>query len=272
VGSVAFLSPESALNATQLFQAGKLQEAIDAQIQAVKAKPGDHGVRLFLFELLAFAGDLDRAQKHLDVVTYGEMELDAAVATYRKLLDSERARRQVYADGTSPQFLEEPPAHVKLRLEALGHLRQGKPDLARQLLTEAETTTPVLKGTLNDKPFELLRDADDVFGTVIEVMAKGNYFWVPLEQIESIDMNPPRFPRDVLWRPALLATKSGSAGDAFLPSLYPGTHEQPETNLKLARGTDWIQNAGPVRGIGVHTFLAGEDASTLLDWRKLRIE
>ena len=51
------------MNANELFQAGKLQEAIDTQIAQVKANPADQGKRLFLFELLAFAGELDRARR-----------------------------------------------------------------------------------------------------------------------------------------------------------------------------------------------------------------
>ncbi len=49
------------MNATELYRAGKLQEAITAQVAEVKANPTDQGKRLFLFELLVFAGDLDRA-------------------------------------------------------------------------------------------------------------------------------------------------------------------------------------------------------------------
>jgi len=56
------------MNATDLFKAGRLQAAIDAQIQEVKAKPADHGRRLFLFELCAFAGDLERARRQIDAL------------------------------------------------------------------------------------------------------------------------------------------------------------------------------------------------------------
>src|ERR1051326_7979461 len=88
-----------AMDASQLFKAGKLAEAIDAQIAVVKSKPTDHGARMFLFEMLAFSGDLDRAQKQIDAINYGEMELDAAVQEYRKLLDGERSRKQVFEIG-----------------------------------------------------------------------------------------------------------------------------------------------------------------------------
>ena len=66
------------MSASALYKAGKLKDAIDAQIQEVKAKPGDQARRLFLFELLAFAGDLEKAKKQIEVLNFPEMELMAA--------------------------------------------------------------------------------------------------------------------------------------------------------------------------------------------------
>jgi type VI secretion system protein ImpE len=261
------------MTATELYKAGKLQEAISAQVQEVKSHPADHAKRLFLFELLAFAGDLERARKHIDVVNYGDLGLDAAVVSYRKLLDAEQARRRFFHEGVRPEFLAEPPEHVSLRLEAVDRLREGRPADAAALLARADAGAPGhLRGQLNGKPFDALRDADDLFGTVLEVMAHGSYYWVPLEQVVTLAMNPPRFPRDLLWVPARLELQ-GAAGDVFLPALYPGSHEHPDDQLKLARGTDWKSaEGGPVQGVGLHTFLVGEDPVSLLEWRQLEVE
>jgi type VI secretion system protein ImpE len=254
-----------------LYRAGKLQEAIEAQVQEVKAHPADHARRLFLFELLAFAGELDRAQKQIDVLKFEEAELETAQLGYRKLLDSERSRRRLFSEGVQPQFLADPPEHVRLRLDAVNRLRENRPAEAVELLGRANAAAP-LNGKLNDKPFDCLRDADDLFGTVLEVMAHGNYFWVPLEHVESLMMRPPRFPRDLLWVPGRLELKD-TAGDVFLPALYPGTHEHPDDAVKLGRMTDWKSAEGaPVRGLGLRTFLAGDDAVSLVEWRELHIE
>jgi protein involved in temperature-dependent protein secretion len=43
------------MTASELFQAGQLQAAIDAQTQKVKANPADQAARLFLFELKGLA-------------------------------------------------------------------------------------------------------------------------------------------------------------------------------------------------------------------------
>lgn len=261
------------MSASELYKAGRLQEAIDAQTQQVKANPTEQGKRLFLFELLAFAGDLDRARRQIDAVQYGQPELDTAVLAYRQLLDAEAARRHLFHDGQQPHFFADVPEQVRLRLEAVNRLRENRPAEALELLNQASAAAGELRGQLNGKPFESLRDCDDLFGPVLEVMAKGHYFWVPLEQVAGLALNPPKYPRDLLWLPAKLALKDGAEGDVFLPALYPGSHEHPENQVKLGRMTDWKQaEGGPVLGVGLRMFLVGEDAVSLLEWRDLQIQ
>jgi type VI secretion system protein ImpE len=258
------------MSATELFKAGHLQDTINAQIQEVKASPADQGKRLFLFELLAFAGDLDRARRQIEALKYNELELESAALNYRKLLDAEEARRRVFRDGVMPQFLVPPPEHLRDRLEAINSLRAGKVAEAGELLRQADEAAPALKGELNGKPFSTLRDCDDLFGPVLEVMAHGDYYWLPLEQVDALTMNPPKFPRDLLWVPAKLSVRDGPAGDVYLPALYPGTHEHADDQVRLGRATDWTQpDPGPVRGVGLRMFLADDDALSLLEWRQL---
>ena len=260
------------MSASDFFKAGKLQDAIDAQLKEVKAAPADHGKRLFLFELLSFAGDLDRARRQIDAVNYGEMERDTAVLAYRKILDSEQARRRLFSEGLTPQFLAPPPEHVQLRLEAVNRLREGRPTEAAEVLARAAAATPAVPGKLNGKAFNSLRDADDLLAGILEVFSQGNYFWLPLEQIDTVSMNAPKYPRDLLWAPAHLEVREGPAGDVFLPALYAGSHEHQDNQVKLGRSTDWKSaEGGPVLGAGLRTFLVDDDATTLLEWRQLEI-
>jgi type VI secretion system protein ImpE len=258
------------VNAGELFKANKLREAVEAQVQEVKARPADHARRLFLFELLVFAGDLDRAQRQIDAQQYEEPELQAAQLGYRRLLDAERARRRLFSDGQQPEFLADPPEAVRLRLEAVQRLRAGRGAEAAQLLGQADAAGPALQGQLNGKPIAGFRDCDDLFGGVLEVMAHGNYYWVPLEHLDGLTMAAPRFPRDLIWAPARLELKD-SAGDVFLPVLYPGSHEHPDDQVKLGRMTDWRPaGEGPIRGLGQRVFLAGDDGVNLTEVRELR--
>jgi type VI secretion system protein ImpE len=261
------------MNAGELFKAGKLQAAVDAQLQEVKRHPADQAKRLFLFELLVFSGDLDRARRQIDAVTYGEAERDTVVAGYRRLLDAEQDRRKLFQDGKKPQFLGPQPEHVQWRLEAINCLRGNQQKEALELLNRANAAVAPQVGMLNATPFTSLRDADDLFAHVLEVMAKGVYSWVPLEVIDSLALNPPRQPRDLIWFPARLDLRDGQSGEVFLPVLYPGTYEQPDEQLKLGRLTDWKSaEGGPVLGVGLRTFVAEGHAVPLLDWRELQLQ
>jgi len=259
------------MDSTELYKAGKLQDAVTAQIQLVKSNPADHAKRLFLFELLVFSGDLERAGRQLAPINYNDPETETALLNYRQLLVAEEARRSLFEKGTPPKFLVSVvPEHAKLRLEALNQLREGHPAEASKTLARANEASPVIKGKLNDKPFEEFRDCDDILGSVVEVMAKGNYFWVPLETIESIAMNGPRFPRDLIWIPARLDSRQGESGEMFLPAIYPKSHLEADEQVKLGRVTDWkgAENE-PVYGVGSKLYMAGEDAVSILDWRAL---
>lgn len=261
------------MNASELYREGKLQQAIEAQIGEVKANPLDHARRLFLFEMLAFAGELDRARKQADAIQYKEVELDVALQGYKKLLECEQARRRVFTEGISPKFLIEPaPEHVQLRLQAVNLLREKRSKEAAELLQRAAEITPEVRGEINDKPFELFRDADDLFGGILEVMAHGGYFWVPIEQVCSLASAAPRFPRDLLWLPARMEL-TDQQGEVFLPTLYPSSYQHSDPNIQLGRTTDWKGEEGePILGVGLRTFLVGEDAISILDIRNLSID
>jgi len=260
------------MNASELYKAGKLQDAIDAQIKEVKASPADNGKRLFLFELVSFAGDLDRGRRQIDAINYGEAERDTAVLAYRKCLDAEQKRRQLFKDGVKPQFLAPEPEHVNLRLEAVNRLREGNQAEAAALLAKAAEATPAVKGLFNQKPFTTLRDCDDLFAGILEVMSQGNYFWLPLEQIDTLAMKPPKYPRDLLWVPAHLAVREGPEGDVFLPVLYPNSHEHADDQIRLGRMTDWKGGeTGPVLGVGMRIFLVDDADKPLPEWRELQV-
>ena len=236
------------MNASELFKAGKLQAAIDDQLQLVKEKPADGARRLFLFELLVFAGDIDRAMKQGELIKFGDVEIDTAMQGYVKLLFNEKARRQVLREGGKPQFFGPPPDFIQPRLDALALMQAGKHNEAADLL--ASNPPPEIKGTINGKPFDNLVDCDDLFGPILEVMTVQGYFWVPFASIRSLTSEAPKYPRDLFWMPATLELDD-QEGPVFVPTIYPFSHEHKDDAVKLGRATDWIggENA-PVRGAG----------------------
>ena len=260
------------MTASELFESGKLREAIDAQIAKVKAQPANNPARFFLFELFLFSGELDRARKQLDVLRYDDPQHIAAIEQYRNALDAEVKRRAVFAGTEQPKGLTDGPAHVMQRFEALPYLARGEIAEGQRRLDEANASVPALKGTINGLPFEGLYDADARFGTVLEVFGSGGiYSWVPLENVESITLNAPAAPRDVILRPANLVLTDGIEGDVLLPGLYPGSWQSADEELQLGLATDWLGTDGEaIRGVGLRQFLAGTAPHPMTTLRAIR--
>jgi len=260
------------MTASELFRAGQLQAAIDAQTQKVKAHPADQAARLFLFELLLFSGDLDRARKQLDVLKYDKPEATAAVDSYRHALTAEQTRRDVLAGKGRPKFLGPVPSHVEARLQALQNYASGDRAGGDTTLMNANAEAPEVQAILNSQTVAGLRDADDLFGSVLEVFGGENYVWVPLENVESVSVNPLTNPRDVILRPAHLVLRDGPSGDVLLPALYPESRSHPDEAVRVGRVTDWVGGeTEPIRGVGGKLFTAGDNWVRFADWQTLQV-
>ncbi len=259
------------MTAQELFQAGKLTEAVKAALEAVKNAPADRMKRFALAEILAFSGDLERADKHLDAIASPENQDLLAILQFRQLLRAEGIRQQVFAEGRSPSFLTAPGEDEKKRLEALLALRKGNAAEAFGLLTAADDARAKVPGTCDGTPFEDIRDLDDIVGPFLEVITtKGTYYWVPFTHIQSVEFHKPERPRDILWRKAKLVARDGLDGDVFVPTLYVNTAKEADDELRVGRATEWRGNDGePTRGIGHRQLLMGEEAKPLLTLSKL---
>jgi type VI secretion system protein ImpE len=260
------------MSARDHFAAGRLSAAIDAQLQEVKSAPLDSGRRTFLFELLAFAGQWERAGQQLAVLAQETSEIGWGATVYQNLLVAEETRRKVFAGQARPEVFMDPPAFMAERLVALEHLTRGSSEAIAaglEKLQKSDAQTPVVRGTLNDKPVEELRDADDLLAPILEVMIMRDYVWVPWSQVRELEVEAPKHPRDLLWTPASIILADGEQRRAYLPSLYPGTAAADRDELKLGRLTDWVvpEVDGPVRGVGQHLLVAGDADFGLLEVR-----
>jgi type VI secretion system protein ImpE len=250
------------------FKAGNLQAAVAAALDHVRNSPTDRPGRFALAELLVFSGDLERADKQLDMLASSPNQQDMlAVMMLRQVLRGEMTRRQVFEEGRPPEFLSPPPPAAKSALEGLIRIREGKPGEAVPFLDTAEEARPRLKGKLDGAAFEDFRELDDLTGPVMEVVTgHGKYYWVPLETIASLKFEPPSLRMDLYWRRAKLIVRGGPEGDVFIPCLYIGSHADPDDAIKLGRKTDYRGGDGtPTRGVGQKEFLVGEDVKPVME-------
>ncbi len=254
----------------ELYQAGQLQAAIQALTAEVRANPADAPARIFLFELLSFAGEWDRAQKQIEVLGQAGPNEALAVLVYQSNIQAERLRQRLFSEGLHPHFLNEPPPYVDRHLEAINRIREGSFAEARELLDRAEEERPALSGTLNGRPFGDFRDSDDVIGPVLELIVKDKYAWLPFEQIRRMEVTPPSKLRDLVWARAKVEALDGTVGDVYLPALYEGTCRNADDQLRLGRMTSWIALSDDLsRGAGLKTFQTDEDDVALFEARQV---
>jgi type VI secretion system protein ImpE len=262
------------VTASELFRAGRLKEAISAALDEVRNNPTDPGRRLFLSELLCFSGELERADNQLDALGTSDPKIMPCIVTFRQLIRAEQHRREVFTQGRPPEFLSRPEGAVKMLLEAATVAREGASHDAARLLEQAEQSRSRLKGTCDGTSFEDFRDLDDQVSCILEVLTtQGNYYWVPIAQVESIEFHKPQRSRDLLWRCTHLVVRDGPDGEVYVPVLYPGAAEEAEDDLRLGRRTDWRGGDGiAVRGVGQRTFLVGDDARAILELKTITFE
>ncbi len=248
------------MKAKELYEAGKLDDAIAAAVAEVKRHPADSAQRWLLCELLCFSGELERVDKHLDLIGNQDPKAIAPISLFRQLVRAEQAREEFRREGRLPEFMGKPSAQLQLRLEASIRIREEKFDEAAQLLGRAEEQRSPVAGTSAGEPFDDWRDMDDLTAPLLEVFTStGKYFWIPIESVAKIEFRKPERLSDLLWRRAELSVCGGPDGEVFLPTLYAGSHEQPDDQMRLGRLTDWRGgDASPVRGGGQRMFMVGE--------------
>src|SRR5260370_28435666 len=90
------------MKAQELFQAGKLDESVQALGAELRDNPADARRRTFLFELLCFAGDYQRAEKHLDVLASDGRAAEMGTMLYRAALHADRIRQAIFEQKDYP--------------------------------------------------------------------------------------------------------------------------------------------------------------------------
>jgi type VI secretion system protein ImpE len=206
------------MNPQELYRAGRLSDAIKALSAELRDNPTDVRRRTFLFELLCFAGEYERADKQLEVLSQAGPDSEMGVLVYRSALFAERQRQDLFERG------EFPGAH------------------------EPDDERPARGGTVNQKTFRFFADADPRTGAMLELFAAGNYLLLPLEHVASIEIPQPRKLRDLIWTPAAVRTtpafKGSELGEVLLPVLAPFSWRHPDEAVRLGRMTVWEKPDG----------------------------
>jgi type VI secretion system protein ImpE len=230
------------MKAKALYQAGKLNEAIESLSAELRDNPTDAQRRTFLFELLCFAGDYDRADKHLNFLSGQSSQAQMGAVLYMSALHAERLRHKLFAESDFPTA---PVDESKAR-----------------------------GGTWNGQPFESIEDSDPRIGARLELFAAGAYLWIPFEHIEVMEFQPPKRVRELLWRPALVRTgpafKDKELGEVMVPVLSPFSWKNKDDQVKLGRATVWeTPEGGDPLPQGQKTYLIDGEDIPILELEKI---
>jgi type VI secretion system protein ImpE len=232
------------MTAAELYQAGRLDEAITALGDALRSDPTDVRRRTFLFELLCFAGAYDRAEKQLDVLARADNDALTGALLYRGALHAERTRQGMFAAGGMLPSSRQPAA---------------------------------VTGTFNGQPFRSMVDADPRIGARLEIFAAGQYTWLPLEHVSSVVMEPPRRLRDLLWAPVIVRPSEQmrelELGEMLMPVLTPFAWQHADPLVRLGRTTDLETLVdGADAPVGQKLWLIDDEEVPVLELRELVIE
>jgi len=231
------------MTALELYRNGELKEAIKVLGEELRSHPLDTKRRTFLFELLCFAGNFDRAEKQLDVLADSSTQSAAGALMYRSALHAERTRQDLFAKRAYP--------------EAISSI-------------EPQT------GTWNGENFSIIHDADPRIGANLEVFIAGSYTWIPMKYMENLEIAKPESLRDLIWARARVQTSSAfrlqDLGEVLLPVLSPFSFQQADEVVQLGRSSVWeISDAGVETPFGQKLmWIDGEEIPLLeirsIDW------
>ncbi|HET9714279.1 MAG TPA: type VI secretion system accessory protein TagJ [Pyrinomonadaceae bacterium] len=252
--------------AKTLFDEGKLGAAIEKLTGEVKVSPANTGLRTFLFELLCFSGDWDRAERQLDVIGHQSASAKIGVEAYRNNIKAERHRRNFFVNGVKPHFLKEPSPYVETLVSAIKELNHGNYDRVEELLGRVEEERPRVSGRIGGSAFIDFGDCEDLIAPVLELFVLDKYTWLPFEQIKQIEILPPRSLRELLWANARIETIDGAAAEVFIPVLYSGSCEHPNDEVKLGRRTEWTSYGNELnRAAGSRIFFIDDEDKHIFD-------
>ena len=251
-------------DSTSLLRVGDLTGLRQLFAGRVRAEPARAAHRLDLADVLIVQGELERADNHLDLAAGQDTTLALPVALTRQLIRAATARAETFEQRRPPELVAEPDTGVEAALARLAGV--------------AGAAEPVpVAASVDGRAADELLDADDRTADVLEVLTStGKYVWVPFGQIASLKLSTPERLRDVIWRPAELEVRGGPTGIVYLPAIYHHSHQGAGGDAvtdahRLGRATDWIEDGDRVTGVGLRTFLVGDDALALGEFAELSV-
>lgn len=259
------------MDISELINLGDLTEALKATQQSVRKNPADAKQRVLLFQLQVILGLWDKARTQLDVLKDLDTMAQFMVQTYQQVLLCEGIRKDVFAGKRAPLIFGEPEPWIALMLEALHLDVAGKHEDASRLRADALEQVSVSSGQIDEQEFTWIVDADSRIGPMLEAIVNGQYYWVPFKRLKKINLMAPADLRDFAWTPAEFVWTNGGEAFGFIPSRYSGSEDSTDSQIQLARKTEWEEiSTNTYKGLGQRMLTTDNNDYPLLDIREIK--
>jgi len=286
------------MTAEELVKLARPQEAMDALVPMIRAKPQDPKLRIFLFQLLAVTGQWERAVGQLETAAQLDAKNLLMAQMCRQAIICEKMRSEVFAGKRSPLIVGEPSEWLGRMLQAAQHSGKGEHRAAGELRAQALEAAPATSGTIefatakapnsadatarpsadqgkaatSTEPFEWIADGDARLGPILELIVDGRYYWAPFDRLKAIEIEQPTDLRDVIWLPSKVTWSTGASTVALIPTRYAGTETNKDGGLLLARRTDWADAAGGgFTGLGHRVLNTDTSEHAIMNIRKITL-
>ena len=248
-----------------------LQQQLEALQSAIRKDASDADLRVHLFQLLCVMGNWKRALAQLQVCAQLAAKALPMAQTYREAIKCEVFRAEVFAGKRTPQVMGKPPEWIGALIEALKHDAAGRADAAAELRAKALDAASPSPFMVDKVECEWIADADSRLGPVCEVIANGQYYWLPFESCSGIALEKPTDMRDLVWLPAEIMLPNEGRVPALIPARYVDSEKSAAPNadqFKLASATEWVEKSpGAWFGLGQRLWTSDQGDHPILDTR-----
>ena len=130
-------------------RAGQPHDALQRLTAAVRERPADAALRIYLAQLLCVLGQWERAHTQLNVVA----DMDAKTVPMRETVGHaircELLRAEVFAGKRTPMVFGQPDDWLAILIESLLQSGQGNAAMAQDLATRAFDAAPPSAGVID---------------------------------------------------------------------------------------------------------------------------
>jgi len=143
---------------------GPVEEALTDLQNAIRDKPEDSRLRVFLFQLQCALGRWDKALTQLQLLESLNDETMLLAQIFGPVINCEMLRAEIFAGKRTPIIFGEPMEWVGLLVKATSISARNEFAAALELRDQAFEAAPATPGTMDGKPFEWIADGDSRLG------------------------------------------------------------------------------------------------------------